>query len=58
MPDDLTNRGPRDRARVNIHEAYEVAYWTRHFGVTEQQLRNAVSRVGVMVADIKRFLGR
>ncbi len=58
MPDDLKNRGPRDRARVNIHEAWELEYWTKHFRVSAQQLRNAVAAVGVMVTDIQRHLGR
>lgn len=29
-----------------------------HFGVTEQQLRDAVKKVGPMVADVKRHLGK
>nr|WP_291642327.1 DUF3606 domain-containing protein [Bosea sp. (in: a-proteobacteria)] len=29
MADDKTNRGPQDRARVNLSEDYEVRYWWR-----------------------------
>lgn len=58
MSDDKQNRGPRDRERVNIHEPYEVRYWTGHFGCTESQLRQAVSAVGVMVRDVAEYLKR
>lgn len=58
MSDDLNNRGPRDRSRINVHEAWELRWWTEHLGVTETQLRNAVAQVGVMVADVRRHLGK
>jgi hypothetical protein len=58
MSDDLKNRGPADRSRINVHESWELAYWTKHFGVTEAQLKDCVSRVGVMVTDVKRCLGK
>ena len=58
MPDDLTKRGPADRNRVNIHEPWERKYWSNHFGVSEAELIAAVNAVGVMVADVKRKLGK
>lgn len=58
MSDDLHNRGPRDRERINVHESWELTYWTKHFGVNEAQLRGAVLAVGVMVKDVKRYLGK
>jgi hypothetical protein len=58
MSDDLTNRGPRDRERINIHEVYEVTYWCNHFGCTREQLIQAVAKVGVMVKDVRRHLGK
>jgi Protein of unknown function (DUF3606) len=56
MPDDKTKRGPQDAQRVNVHEEYEIQYWTRHFGCTRTQLISAVNKVGVMVKDIEREL--
>jgi hypothetical protein len=58
MSDDKTKRGPADRERVNIHERYEVEYWTKEWNVGEHQLRDCVQRVGVMVKDVKRCLGK
>lgn len=58
MSDDKTNRGPRDADRVNVNEDYEVRYWTKRWGVSEQELRTAVKRVGVMAKDVAKALGR
>ncbi|WP_416406554.1 DUF3606 domain-containing protein [Paracidovorax citrulli] len=58
MADDLTNRGPQDRSRVNVNEPWEVSYWTKEFGCSEAQLRAAVKAVGVQVADVRRHLGK
>lgn len=58
MADNLQNRGPQDDARVNVNQAWEVAYWTKKFNVTEAKLREAVKAVGVMVVDVKKYLGK
>lgn len=56
MSDNLQNRGPADRARVNVNEAWELKWWTAKFGCTEAQLREAVRKVGVMASDVERAL--
>ena len=58
MADDLSNRGPKDRARVNTSEAWELKHWTKEFGVTEAQLKAAVLAVGPMVVDVRKKLGK
>lgn len=58
MPDDLRNRGPQDRARINIHEAWEVRWWTKELGVSEQRLRELVAQHGVSAARIRQALGK
>ena len=58
MADDLTNRGPQDRGRVNVHEADELNYWTEAMGCTEQQLRDAVAAVGVSAKAVRQYLHR
>ncbi|WP_460578035.1 DUF3606 domain-containing protein [Hymenobacter coalescens] len=56
MPDDLTNRGPADRARVNVNEPHERRYWCREFNCSEAQLRAAVEAVGVMADKVRRYI--
>jgi hypothetical protein len=58
MADDLSKRGKPDQTRINVNERWEVEWWTKHLGVSEVQLRNAVKTVGPMVANVKRHLGR
>jgi hypothetical protein len=56
MSDDKSKMGGADRTRVNVHEKYEVQYWTNKWKVTEDELRAAVKKVGVMVSDVEREL--
>jgi hypothetical protein len=58
MADNLSNRGPADRNRVNVNEAWELTYWCSVLGCTPDRLRAAVRAVGVMVADVRRYLGK
>ncbi|MBF0294990.1 MAG: DUF3606 domain-containing protein [Magnetococcales bacterium] len=56
MPDNLKIKAPQDPKKINIHQDHEIKYWTEKLNITEQQLREAVRTVGVMVDDIKRHL--
>jgi hypothetical protein len=58
MADDKSNRGPADRARINVNEDYEVAYWTKELGISTTQLKVLVAKHGVMAADVRKALGR
>lgn len=58
MADNLNLRGTPDRSRINVNEPWEIQYWTKALGVSEQQLRTAVSKVGVLAADVKKHLGK
>lgn len=56
MSDDKNNRGPADRSRINVHEDYELRYWSDKFGCSHDQLKAAVKAVGVMAADVEAYL--
>lgn len=58
MSDDKQKVGPQDGKRVNVHERYEVAYWTEKWGVRADELKSAVQRVGVEVEAVRRALGK
>lgn len=58
MSDNLQDRGPADRARVNVNETHEVRYWTQKFNCTPEQLRAAVSKAGVMAEAVEQELRR
>lgn len=46
MADDRTKKGRQDRSRINLHEDYEVRYWSEKFGVSGEELKAAVAKVG------------
>jgi uncharacterized protein DUF3606 len=58
MPDDKTKTSPQDASRINVHEKYEVEYWSKKFGVTPDQLKSAVAKVGVSASVVEKELGR
>jgi hypothetical protein len=58
MSDNLQKKRPQDASKVNVHEAWEVSYWCKEFGVTESKLKEAVKAVGVSAAAVKKYLGK
>ncbi|HEX4488780.1 MAG TPA: DUF3606 domain-containing protein [Terriglobales bacterium] len=56
MADDKTKKAPQDANKVNVHEAYEIEYWTKKFGCTSQQLKDAVKKVGTSAAAVEKEL--
>ncbi|WP_191575919.1 DUF3606 domain-containing protein [Achromobacter insolitus] len=56
MSDDLNQRGPQDRSRINVNESHELRYWTKELGVTEEQLRAAVKVAGVSASAVREHL--
>lgn len=58
MSDDTSKRGPGDAQRIDVNEDYEVEYWTRVLGVSEEKLRETVKNVGVMADDVRKALGK
>ena len=53
MSDNKADRGPADRARINIQEDYEVEYWSKEFGISPSRLRDLVAKHGVMAEDVR-----
>ena len=58
MADGSRNRAPQDLTRIGMSEEWEVRYWTREFRVRKQRLTDVVMRVGPMVSDVARELGK
>jgi hypothetical protein len=45
MADDLKNRGGRDRKRIDVNKDYELRDWSEKFGVSKDELKEAVRAV-------------
>jgi hypothetical protein len=54
--DDKTKIGGQDRSRINLSEDYEVEHWKRKFGVSTQELKDAVKAVGSNAKDVEAYL--
>jgi 3-oxoacyl-[acyl-carrier-protein] synthase III len=54
--DDLKNKGPQDRSKINMHEDYEIKYWTKELGVSKEKLQKAVDKVGNSAAAVRKEL--
>jgi hypothetical protein len=58
MSDNKQDRGPQDASRINIHEEYEVRYWTKALGVTGDELEVVVKKVGTGADAVRKELGK
>lgn len=56
MSDDLTDRGPEDRALIAMGEEHEVRYRTEALGVSAETLQRAVDEVGNSAEAVREYL--
>ena len=47
-----------DRRRIDVHEAYELGYWVSEIRRDEEELADAVQRVGTRADEVARELRR
>ncbi|MGJ7553332.1 DUF3606 domain-containing protein [Variovorax sp. RB3P1] len=57
MSDDKSKTG-NDRKLISLEEDYEIRDWTKSFGCTEEQLRDAVKAVGNSADKVKEYLSK
>ena len=56
MSDDPKKKGAQDRSRISTSEGYEVRYWSKKFGVSQDELKAAVKKVGNSAAAVEKEL--
>ena len=56
MSDDPRNRGEPDRSRISLSEPYELKYWANRYGVTPDELKLAVHKVGGVPTQVEAWL--
>jgi hypothetical protein len=54
----LTTNTPPLRNHIAMDEELEVKYWTKHLGVSREELQRAVDKVGNSAAAVRKELGR
>lgn len=58
MSDNLQDRGAQDRSRINVNEPWELRYWTKELGLSEDELREAVKVAGTSASAVREHLGK
>jgi len=56
ISDDLSRRGGQDRKRINVNQDHELCSWFEKFGVTKEELREAVRAVGDQADRVEQHL--
>jgi hypothetical protein len=56
MSDNLTNRGQRDEARINLSQDSERRHWAKSLGATEDELQDAVHAAGGSADKVRDYL--
>jgi Protein of unknown function (DUF3606) len=56
MADNPAKTAPQDAQRVNVDQEHELRYWSQKFGVSPEQLKKVVGRVGPMADDVERVI--
>ena len=56
VSDNKQKVGGADRRRINVNEDYELNDWAKKFGVTKDQLKEAVRAAGDDAAKVEQHL--
>ncbi|MBN6150842.1 DUF3606 domain-containing protein [Xanthomonas sp. AmX2] len=54
-PENTDDRVPSDLANVNINEEWELRWWARELGMSEDNLRAAVTEVGTATTKLREY---
>lgn len=52
---ELVDAAPK---RVNVSEEDDIRFWTEKFGVSEEELKDAVRHAGFFPSDVANYLGK
>ena len=56
MSDNKQKAGGTDRRRIDVNQDYELNDWAKKFGVTKDQLKEAVQAAGTDAAKVEQHL--
>ena len=56
MADNKNDKGKNERSRIDISEPYELEYWKKRLGITTDQLKEVIEKVGPMSKDVESYL--
>jgi hypothetical protein len=45
-----------DKTRIDMNQSYQVAYWKERFGVSEEELSEAVRAAGALARKVEAYM--
>jgi hypothetical protein len=45
-----------DKTRIDMNQSYQVAYWKERFGVSQEELSEAVRTAGALARKVEAYL--
>ena len=51
-----TKQGYSEKTRIDMNQAYQVAYWKERFGVSQEELAEAVRAAGALAKKVEAYL--
>lgn len=58
MSDNRSKKRPLDAFKINVHEDYEVQYWSKTLKVSPDELVDAVNKVGPQASKVRQYLNK
>lgn len=52
----ITTKSPAFRGHIASDDELELKYWSKHFGVTRDELKNVIEKVGNSAAAVNKEL--
>ena len=56
MSDDKTKAHGQDRERINVNQDYELRDWSKKLGVTPEELKAVVKKVGDRASAVEAHI--
>jgi uncharacterized protein DUF3606 len=44
------------KTRIDVNQSYQVAYWKQRFGISEEELIEAVQAAGALARNVEAYL--
>ena len=52
----LRSKSPPDRSKIELQHPAEVKYWSKHLGITADELQRVIEKVGNSAATVRKEL--
>ena len=58
MSENKKDTDSHESDKIDVSEPYVLEYWKKRYGITTEQLKQVIEKVGPMTKDVKAFLSK